>query len=196
MREAGLCNIYLVAPTTPEDRIELIVKRATGFIYYVSREGVTGMQAKVSDTIGDMTRKMSHIRNDRSLYYVQQSLGKKSLCVDLRDPRGMALITALVPKVDVVVENFKPGTLAQMGLGYERLCELREDVILCSISALGQSGPLAELPGYDLRAYPVVALGMKDMGWWKSAHAVRVLGTEYLKYLIARARLNAFGAFA
>lgn len=58
MREAGLCNIYLVAPTTPEDRIELIVKRATGFIYYVSREGVTGMQAKVSDTIGDMTRKI------------------------------------------------------------------------------------------------------------------------------------------
>jgi tryptophan synthase alpha chain len=58
MREAGLCNIYLVAPTTPEDRIELIVKRATGFIYYVSREGVTGMQAKVSDTIGEMTRKI------------------------------------------------------------------------------------------------------------------------------------------
>ena len=58
MREAGLSNIYLVAPTTPEDRIELIVRRATGFIYYVSREGVTGMQAKVSDTIGDMTRKI------------------------------------------------------------------------------------------------------------------------------------------
>ena len=58
MREAGLCNIYLVAPTTPEERIELIVKRATGFIYYVSREGVTGMQAKVSDTIGEMTRKI------------------------------------------------------------------------------------------------------------------------------------------
>jgi hypothetical protein len=53
-----------------------------------------------------------------------------------------------------------------------------------------------ELPGYDLRAYPVVALGMKDIGWWKSAHAVRVLGTEYLKYLIARARLKAFGTFS
>ena len=56
MREAGLCVIYLVAPTTPEDRIEQIVKRGTGFIYYVSREGVTGMQTKVSDTIGQMTR--------------------------------------------------------------------------------------------------------------------------------------------
>jgi tryptophan synthase alpha chain len=58
MREAGLCNIYLVAPTTPDDRIALIVKRAAGFIYYVSREGVTGMQSKVSDTIGEMTRKI------------------------------------------------------------------------------------------------------------------------------------------
>lgn len=58
MREAGLCNIYLIAPTTPEERIELIARRASGFIYYVSREGVTGMQAKISDTIGEMTRKI------------------------------------------------------------------------------------------------------------------------------------------
>jgi len=58
MRAAGLCVIYLVAPTTPDERIELIVKRGTGFIYYISREGVTGMQAKVSETIGLMTGKI------------------------------------------------------------------------------------------------------------------------------------------
>ncbi len=58
MRKAGLCNIYLVAPTTTEDRIEMIVKRGAGFIYYVSREGVTGMQTKVADTIGAMTAKI------------------------------------------------------------------------------------------------------------------------------------------
>ena len=58
MREAGLCNIYLIAPTTPDDRIGLIARRASGFIYYVSREGVTGMQSKVSDTIGMMTGKI------------------------------------------------------------------------------------------------------------------------------------------
>jgi len=50
--------IYLVAPTTPDERIELIVKRGAGFIYYVSREGVTGMQAKVADTITEMTAKI------------------------------------------------------------------------------------------------------------------------------------------
>ena len=58
MRHAGLCNIYLVAPTTPEERIELIVRRGAGFIYYVSREGVTGMQTKVADTITQMTAKI------------------------------------------------------------------------------------------------------------------------------------------
>lgn len=58
MQRAGLCVIYLVAPTTPEDRMELIVKRGSGFIYYVSREGVTGMQTKVSDTIAQMTAKI------------------------------------------------------------------------------------------------------------------------------------------
>jgi tryptophan synthase alpha chain len=58
MAAAGLCNIYLIAPTTPESRIELIAPRARGFIYYVSREGVTGMQSKVSDTIAAMTAKI------------------------------------------------------------------------------------------------------------------------------------------
>jgi tryptophan synthase alpha chain len=61
MAKAGLCNIYLVAPTTPEDRIAFIVKRGRGFIYYVSREGVTGMQHRVADTIGQMiTRIRAH----------------------------------------------------------------------------------------------------------------------------------------
>lgn len=99
---------------------------------------------------GDMVRRMSKIRNERSLYLIQQSLGKKSLCLDLRDPRGMVIIKALVPKVDVVVENFKPGTMDEMGLGYEQLKQLKPDIILCSISALGQKGPLAKIPGYDM----------------------------------------------
>jgi tryptophan synthase alpha chain len=58
MAKADLRVIYLVAPTTPDDRIEFIVKRGTGFIYYVSREGVTGMQQKVSETIAQMTSKI------------------------------------------------------------------------------------------------------------------------------------------
>ena len=58
MAKQKLCVIYLVAPTTPDDRIGFIVKRGTGFIYYVSREGVTGMQQKVSENIAQMTAKI------------------------------------------------------------------------------------------------------------------------------------------
>jgi tryptophan synthase alpha chain len=58
MAAAGLCNIYLIAPTTPEARIETIARRARGFIYYVSREGVTGMQTQISASIADMTAKI------------------------------------------------------------------------------------------------------------------------------------------
>jgi crotonobetainyl-CoA:carnitine CoA-transferase CaiB-like acyl-CoA transferase len=98
---------------------------------------------------GELSRRLSVQPTGRSLYYVQQNLGKKSVCVNLRDPRGLALVTELIPKVDVVVENFKPGVITAMGLGYERLKEVNPGVILCSISALGQSGPLSDKPGYD-----------------------------------------------
>ena len=58
MEQYGLATIYLVAPTTPEDRIPKIVRRGTGFIYYVSREGVTGMQSTLAQNIGEMTAKI------------------------------------------------------------------------------------------------------------------------------------------
>ncbi|MFP5414893.1 MAG: CaiB/BaiF CoA transferase family protein [Gammaproteobacteria bacterium] len=98
---------------------------------------------------GDMVRGISKLRGDRSLYIIQQSLNKKSLCVNLRDPEGLALVRELVPHCDAVVENFKPGIMADMGLAYEDLRKLKDDIILCSISALGQSGPLSHKPGYD-----------------------------------------------
>jgi tryptophan synthase alpha chain len=58
MKKHGLCNIYLVAPTTPEARMELIVKRGSGFIYYISREGVTGMQSQVASNLASQVAKI------------------------------------------------------------------------------------------------------------------------------------------
>ncbi|MGR9090673.1 MAG: CaiB/BaiF CoA transferase family protein [Gammaproteobacteria bacterium] len=98
---------------------------------------------------GDLVRSVSKFTDERSLYYIQQNLNKKSVCLDLRDPRALEMIRELVPHVDVVVQNFKPGVMASMGLDYDSLKALREDIILCSISALGQTGPLALKPGYD-----------------------------------------------
>jgi CoA:oxalate CoA-transferase len=132
---------------------------------------------------GDMIRHMSALtfRNERSLYFVQQNRGKKSLCVNLKDPRGLALVAELVPHVDVVVENFRPGVMDALGLGYERLCELRPDIILCSISALGQTGPLAHIPGYDFiaQAYSGITsmTGPRDEAPYMPAAAVGDIST-------------------
>ena len=99
---------------------------------------------------GEMTRYIAQFRgHERSLYYIQQNRGKKSVCVDLRKPEGLALVKELVQHVDVVVENFKPGVIAEMGMGFEALTAVKPGIILCSISALGQSGPLSGKPGYD-----------------------------------------------
>ena len=98
---------------------------------------------------GDMVRGISVFEKERSLYFIQQNLGKKSLCVNIRDPKAMEIIKELIAQMDVVVENFKPGVIARMGLGYEELKKIKPDIILCSISALGQKGPLSTKPGYD-----------------------------------------------
>ncbi|MBI2800460.1 MAG: CoA transferase [Gammaproteobacteria bacterium] len=98
---------------------------------------------------GEMARAIGRLRNDRSLHLIQQNLNKRSLCIDLRKPEGIDLIRQLVPHCDVVVENFRPGTMDSIGLGYAALQALRPDIIMCSISALGQSGPLSSKPGYD-----------------------------------------------
>lgn len=98
---------------------------------------------------GDRTRLVSKMRNERGLYFVQQNLNKRSIAIDFSRPGGLDLVRELVPHCDVVVENYKPGVMQGMGLAYDALKKLREDIILCSISALGQSGPLSHKPGYD-----------------------------------------------
>ena len=98
---------------------------------------------------GDRTRLVSKMRNERGLYFVQQNLNKRSVAIDFSKAGGLDLVRELVPHCDIVVENYKPGVMKGMGLAFDDLKRLREDIILCSISALGQSGPLSHKPGYD-----------------------------------------------
>jgi crotonobetainyl-CoA:carnitine CoA-transferase CaiB-like acyl-CoA transferase len=98
---------------------------------------------------GEISRSLPFLKDGRSGYFIQQNRGKKSLCIDVRHPKGQEIIKTLVKQVDVVVENFSPGTIARLGFGYEVVKELNPRVIMCSISALGQTGPLASIPGYD-----------------------------------------------
>jgi CoA:oxalate CoA-transferase len=98
---------------------------------------------------GDRTRMMGLRRGGQSTYYFQHNHGKLSLALDLKKPAARELLRAIVPKVDVVVENYAPGVIKNMGFGYETLREINPKLVMCSISMAGQSGPLATKPGYD-----------------------------------------------
>ena len=98
---------------------------------------------------GDMVRAMPALKDGRSGYYIQQNRGKKAICLDLRDPRAQEIIHKLVKDVDVVVENFTPGVMKRLGIDYETLKALNPKLIMCSISAFGQTGELSHLPGFD-----------------------------------------------
>jgi crotonobetainyl-CoA:carnitine CoA-transferase CaiB-like acyl-CoA transferase len=67
---------------------------------------------------GDLTRAIPLIRNGGSAYFVQHNRGKKSICVDVKNPEGLALIKGLIPQMDVLMENFAPGVIGRLGLDY------------------------------------------------------------------------------
>ena len=98
---------------------------------------------------GDRSRGLPFLRDGRSGYFVQQNRGKKNLCIDLKQAAGRAVIRDLIPKMDVIVENFSPGTIGRLGFDYETVRELNPRVVMCSISLCGQTGPSSYKPGFD-----------------------------------------------
>ncbi len=102
----------------------------------------------------------------RSAYFIQQSRGKKSICVDPKTEAGLNIIKDLIKDADVFIENFAPGVVERLGLSYDVVKTLNPDIIMCSISAFGQEGPLAAYPGFDYiaQAYAAVTdlIGEKD----------------------------------
>lgn len=87
-----------------------------------------------------------------SCYFVAFNRNKRSLCVNLHSTRGQNLLTDLVRGADVLVENFVPGKLDSLNLGYQRLARENERLIYCSISGYGPHGPYSQRPGYDVIA--------------------------------------------
>jgi crotonobetainyl-CoA:carnitine CoA-transferase CaiB-like acyl-CoA transferase len=98
---------------------------------------------------GDRVRALGIVRDGISTYYVQHNHSKRSLAIDLRQPRGRDLLLSMIPKIDVVVENFVPGVIAKMGFSYEALSKINPRIVMCSVSVAGQTGPLSYKPGYD-----------------------------------------------
>lgn len=88
--------------------------------------------------------------DELSAYFISANRGKHSICIDIGQPEGVALVTRLAERADVLVENFKFGDLTRKGLGYEAMAKLNPALVYCSITGFGQTGPYKERPGYDM----------------------------------------------
>jgi CoA:oxalate CoA-transferase len=103
---------------------------------------------KLEPPEGDITRIWGHERGGLSGFYTQQNAGKRNICVDLRKPEGPELVRRLAEQADVLVENFRPGVMARLGLGYDILAERNPRLIMLSITGFGQSSPESGRPAY------------------------------------------------
>jgi crotonobetainyl-CoA:carnitine CoA-transferase CaiB-like acyl-CoA transferase len=98
---------------------------------------------------GDFMRSIGPYVDDYSLFWAVEGRGKRSITLDLRQMRGQELLRRLVERADVVIENFRPGTLEGWGLGYEALAAVNPGIILARVSVYGQTGPYRRRPGLD-----------------------------------------------
>jgi len=103
---------------------------------------------KVEPPEGDAARNMGHHDQGVSLYCASMLRNKRTVCADLKTPGGLAVVRGLIARADFVVENFRPGTLERLGLGYDTLSRDNPGLILVRISGYGQTGPYRHLPGY------------------------------------------------
>jgi crotonobetainyl-CoA:carnitine CoA-transferase CaiB-like acyl-CoA transferase len=99
---------------------------------------------------GDPLRKWRYMRDGTSLWWHVQSRNKRSVALDLRKPEGQAIAKALAVRADIVVENFRPGTLEEWGLGYDVLSAENPGLVMVRISGYGQTGPYRERPGFGV----------------------------------------------
>ena len=96
---------------------------------------------KVEPPEGDVTRKLGNPGEGVSGYYLQQNIGKRNICVDLKAPGARDLILKLAAEADIVTENFRPGIMDKFGVGWEDLSQVNPGLIMLSISGYGQTGP-------------------------------------------------------
>jgi CoA:oxalate CoA-transferase len=105
---------------------------------------------KIEPPEGDDMRQRAPLREGESAYFGQLNAGKRSLALDLKRPEAIDVVRRLVAEADVLIENFRPGVMARLGLGQEAMRGLNPRLVYCSISGYGQSGPAAERPAYAM----------------------------------------------
>jgi formyl-CoA transferase len=113
---------------------------------------------------GDDSRTFPPFKNGESAYFANFNRNKKSIVLDLKSDSDIEKFLQIVKSMDVLVENFRPGTMDRMGLGYKRLSGINDQLIFASVSGFGQYGPHKHRPGYDIIGQAVSGL-MSITGW-------------------------------
>ena len=101
---------------------------------------------------GDAGRQHAAVVDGQSGYFLQQNMGKQGLCINLKDARGLEMMHKLTDTADVFIENYRPGALNKLGLGYADLSSRNPGLVYCSISAYGHTGPDSHRAGFGLIA--------------------------------------------
>ncbi len=121
---------------------------------------------------GDPLRKWRKMYKDTSLWWYSQSRNKKSITLNLKDPRAQDIIRQLVKEVDIVIENFRPGTLEKWNIGWEQLSAINPSLIMVRVSGYGQNGPYASRPGFAAIAESIG--GLRYLAGYPDQPPVRV----------------------
>ena len=104
---------------------------------------------KVEPLTGELTRKVGASKNGMTTSFLCANRSKRSLTLNLKDPKGITVLKKLITKADVLVQNFRPGAMKRMGLSYEEVKKLNKEIIYTSISGFGEKGPYSNQRVYD-----------------------------------------------
>ncbi|MFE8702743.1 CaiB/BaiF CoA transferase family protein [Cytobacillus sp. FJAT-54145] len=121
---------------------------------------------------GDDTRSMGPYINEESYMYMMVNRNKRGMCINLKSDEGKQVLLELIKTADVLVENFRPGVTAKLGIDYETLKGINPALIYCSISGYGQTGPYKHKGGFDIMAQGLS--GIMDMTGEKNGKPVKV----------------------
>ncbi len=113
---------------------------------------------------GDDTRQYGPFKNGESMYYANVNRSKKSITLNLKSEEGKKIFLEMVKKADVVVENYRPGVMDKLGVGYDVISSVNDQIVYVGISGFGSYGPYSDRPGYDIIAQAMGGL-MAYTGW-------------------------------
>ena len=121
---------------------------------------------------GDDSRHFGPFKNGKSLYFLSINRGKKSISLNLKTEKGKKIFLELIKEFDIVIENYRPGTMEKLGIGYETIKQINPKIIYAAASGFGHTGPDSKKPAYDILAQAMG--GLMSITGWQDSQPTRV----------------------